>query len=89
MWRSSDEVCNDKDCGQHQDDAGATRCNPTENENCDEASVGDESERERNDKNGAVILTRKRDRLKNEGDNQQWHSDSQQPTDALRSMHDV
>src|SRR5882757_9719062 len=89
MWRSPYEIGNDKHCGQHQYDAGAACCQTTMDESCNEATVCDECEHERDNEKSAVVLTRQCDGLKNERDNHQWRSDSEQPTDALRSFHDV
>ena len=82
MWRSPHEIGNDKYRGQHEHDADAACCQTTTDESCNETTVCDESERECDDENGAVILVRERDGLENERQNQQRHSHSKQPTDA-------
>jgi hypothetical protein len=89
MWRSPQEIGNDKSCGQNQDNTGATRYESAMDESCNKKTVCDKSERECRNEDGAVILTRQCDGLKDECQNHQWYSYSEQPTDALRSMHGV
>ena len=83
MRRPPEEICEDKYCEQDEDNTGAARCEAASNESQDETTVRDEGECERNDENSAVILARQRDRLKNKRKNSQWHSRSEQPTNAL------
>ena len=82
MWCSPHEIGNNKDCGQHQNDTRTASDEAAANERCNEATVREEGENERDDENGAVILTRQRDGLEDKCDDRQQHSDPEQPTDA-------
>jgi hypothetical protein len=87
MWCTPHEVRNDKQSGQHQNDAGAAGNDVATNESCDKATVCEQRESERDDENRTVILTRQRDGLEDECENHQGHSNSEQPTDARRIVH--